>query len=298
MTDAEFEGIYPPVPTPYSEEGEVDGVKFENYLDFLSDNEIHGVFLLGTNGEGPLLDFDEKKKIIEIAVDHLPGDVKKIVGTACPGIREAIKIGKYAEKIGADALHAVTPYYYPTSGQGLMDFYTKISENVELPLFVYYIPSRTGNEMDLETFSKLIEISNVTGIKDSSKDLGWFQRAVEACSSKEKDFTFFAGTDAYSYFYLMLGADGAVSAVANVFPSLVVEMYEAFRNRDHERALDLQGKILEVRRELKRGPYMSGVKAALKARGMDLGGLRSPLQNMGREERREMESHLAKLDLL
>lgn len=293
-----FEGIYPPAITPVTEDEEVDVGGLKDFLDFLLDGGVHGIFLLGTNSEGPLLELKEKRKVTKTAVEHIDGRVPVIVGTACPGTREAIKMGKYAEEVGADAVHAVVPYYYPVSGEGLIKHYSKIAESIEIPLFIYHIPGLTGNELDIETLLELSEIPNIVGLKDSSKRLGWFNRAVSQVRGMRENFVFFAGSDAYIYPYLSLGAQGAVSAVANAFPELVVRMYEEYVRGNHEKVMYMQDKVLKVRRELKRGAYMSGVKAALKLRGMDFGGLRSPLSNMSGEEMEGLKEGLEKLDVL
>lgn len=291
-----FEGIYSPTITPYDSEGNVDLDRLRDYLDFLLENGINGLFMLGTNGEGPLLQLEEKRKIIETSVDHVDGEVPVVAGTACPSTREAVKMCKFAEKVGADAVHSVVPYFYPTSGKSLVRHYTRVAESTDLPVFVYHIPSRTGNLVDVDTLVELSELDNVVGLKDSSKNIGWFHECLTRIGGG--NFSFFAGSDAYIYPYLSLGADGAVSAVANAFPELVTKLYRRFEADELEAAAEIQNKVMKVRRELKRGPYMSGVKATLDLRGMDFGPLRSPLAAMRREEKAELEMSLEELDLI
>jgi len=262
-----FEGIFPPAITPFTKDEEINEEKLLEYLDFLIKHGIHGLFMLGTNGEGPLLTFEEKKRVIKIAVEHVNGKIPIIAGTGCVSTKETIELSKYAEKVGADAVHVVTPYYYPVSQQGLIKHYTKIAESIELPIIIYYIPDRTGVKIDVSTLIKLAEVPNIIGIKDSSKDVGWFYNAVMNVREKRPDFLFFGGSDALIYTHLTLGKE-------------------------------LQDKVLRIRQALKSGPYMAGVKGALKLRGMDFGELRSPLQSLSEEELKRLEDNLRKINIL
>jgi len=293
-----FEGIFPPAITPFTKDDEVNEEKLTEYLDFLIKGKVHGLFLLGTNGEGPLLTFEEKKKVIKTVVDHVNGRIPVIAGTGCISTKETVEISKYAEKVGADAVHVVTPYYFPVSQQGLIKHYSKIAESVELPILIYYIPDRTGVKIDVSTLAKLAEIDNIIGIKDSSKDVGWFYNTVMNVREERLDFLFFGGSDALIFTHLTLGANGVVSAVANVFPDIVVKLYEEFKVGNYKKAKELQDKVLRIRQVLKKGPYMAGVKGALKLRGMDFGELRSPLQSLSEEGLKRLEEDLKKINVL
>jgi len=293
-----LEGVFPPAITPFKEDDEVDVEKLTEYLDFLVKNRVHGIFLLGTNGEGPLLTHEEKKLLIKTAVEHVNGRIPIIVGTGCTSTKETVELSKYAEKVGADAIHVVTPYYYPVSEEGFIRHYNKITESVELPLIIYYIPERTGVKMSVSTLLKLAHNEKIIGIKDSSKSIEWFYEAINTVKRIREDFVFFGGSDALIYVHLVLGASGVVSAVANVFPEIVVELYEEFRRGNLQKAKQLQDKILAIRRSLKMGPYLGGVKAALKLRGMDFGDPRSPLVGYSNKELEELEKKLEEIGII
>lgn len=294
-----FEGIFPPGITPFTKDDEVDLAKLTEYLDFLIKGGIHGLFLLGTNGEGPLLTFEEKKEVIKTAVEHVNGRIPVIAGTGCTSTKETVELSKYAEKVGADGVHVVTPYYYSTTPNGIIKHYKKIAESVEVPVIIYHIPPRTGVKIDVGTLLKLAEVPNIVGVKDSSKDVIWFYNAITAVREKRSEFIFFSGSDALIYTHLGLGANGAVSAVANVFPEIVVELYEEFKKGNLTKAKEIQDKVLKIRTALQKGfPYMAGVKGALKLRGMDFGELRSPLESLDDEGLKELEKRLKELNLL
>ncbi len=293
-----FSGVFPPAIVPFKENEEIDEEKFQEYLDFLVKNKVHGIFLLGTNGESPLLTMEEKKKIIQIATEYVGNRVPIIAGTGCPGTKETIELSKFAEKCSVDAIHVVTPYYYPLSPTGILKHYAKISEAVSLPIIIYYIPDRTGNKLDMKTLSKLATIENIIGIKDSSKSVEWFYEAVNTIREIKEDFVFFGGSDALLFVHLMLGAKGVVSAVANAFPEIVVEFYEEFRKGNYAKAKEIQDKILKIRRALKMGPYLAGVKAALKIQGYDFGNPRSPLEPFSEMEMEKLKEELKKIGVI
>ena len=289
MAYLNFKGVFPPAITPFNSTGDVNESSLLDFLDFLVGKGVHGIFLLGTNGEAPLLSFEEKKKIMRVAVEHIGGKIPIIAGVGATNTRESIELAKFAERVGADAIHAITPYYYPVDSKGLLKHYEKIARNVELPLFIYYFPQRTGIKITKEDFIQLLKIENVVGMKDSSQDVAWFYEIVK---ETKKGFSFFCGSDTLIYTYFHLGAEGVVSMVSNVFPELVVQLFNKFQEGEYEEAKKLQDKIVEIRSAIEDGPYMSGVKAALKLRGIDAGEPRSPLRAFGKEEMDRLKRRL------
>ncbi|MFW6040437.1 MAG: 4-hydroxy-tetrahydrodipicolinate synthase [Thermoplasmatota archaeon] len=293
-----YEGIFPAVITPFNNKEEVDKSKMREFLDFVIEGGVHGIFLLGTNGEAPLLTKEEKMDLMEIAVEYVDGRVPIISGTDTNSTKEAIELGKHAENVGIDAIQAVVPYYFPASHHSLVNHYTKIAEKVDLPLFIYSFPARTGNEISIQTLSKLAEHPNIKGIKDSSGDVSWYYKAIEKIKKKRDDFIFFSGNDMLLYNYLSLGGGGGVSALANVFPELVVKVYEEFKSRNYQKAKKKQDIAMQARRAIDEGPYMAGVKGGLKVRGLDFGDLRSPLLALDKDERNHLEKKFKELDLI
>lgn len=293
-----YEGVFPAVITPFDKDEEVNKPKMREFLDFVIEGGVHGIFLLGTNGEGPMLTLEEKKVLMELAVDHIDGSVPIIAGTNTNSTKESIELGRYAEKVGIDAIQAVIPFYFPMSEESLLDHYNRIAESIDIPLLIYSFPARTGNEIKVKTLSKLTENPNIKGIKDSSGDVAWYYQAIENIKEKREDFIFFSGNDMLLYNYLSLGGDGGVSALANVFPGLVVKVYEEFKAGNLEKAKKFQDKAMKARKAIDKGPYMAGVKGGLKARGMDFGELRSPLQSLGQEGIERLKNKFKKLDLM
>ena len=289
-------GVVPPTVTAFAPDESLDLEGTAAHARFVVDGGAHAVFPLGTNGEFALLNGGERDRVVEAVVEEVGGEVPVIAGVGEPSTRETITRAEAAAEAGADGLVVVTPFYYPLDGTAAVEHYRRVAGATDLPVYVYHIPSKTGNALSLDTLAEVAAIDGVAGLKDSSKDVPWLGQAIDA----HPELTFMAGSDSLLFAGLEIGCTGLVSAVANAFPELVADLYGAYAAGDEERARDLQSHVFDVRDALKRGPYMAGVKTALSLRdvGFDVGGLRSPLRTMDEEDRAALEDDLRGLDLL
>lgn len=289
-------GIVPPTVTAFAEDESLDTAATAAHARFVVDRGVHGVFPLGTNGEFPLLSLAEREQVVEAVVDEVGGEVPVIAGIGAPGTRETVENAQRATTAGADGVVVVIPYYYPLAGEAIVEHYRRVAQAVDCPVYIYHIPGRTGNELSLETLRGLADIDGIAGLKDSSKDVPWLGQAIDA----HPELSYLMGSDSLLVPGFDIGCSGAVSAVANVFPDLVVSLYAAYDAGDRTRARTIQSRIYEVRRAIKRGPYLAGVKAALSMRdvGVDPGPLRGPLRGFTADDRATLEADLSNLDLL
>jgi 4-hydroxy-tetrahydrodipicolinate synthase/2-dehydro-3-deoxy-phosphogluconate/2-dehydro-3-deoxy-6-phosphogalactonate aldolase len=289
-------GVVPPTVTAFAPDGSLDPEGTAAHARFVVDGGAHAVFPLGTNGEFALLSAAERDRVVEAVVDEVGGEVPVIAGVGEPSTRETVARAEAAAEAGADGLVVVTPFYYPLDGTAAVEHYRRVAGATDLPVYVYHIPSKTGNALSLSTLSEVAAIGNVAGLKDSSKDVPWLGQAID----RHPELTFMAGSDSLLFAGLELGCTGLVSAVANAFPEPVVDLYEAYAAGEEERARELQSHVYDVRDALKRGPYMAGVKTALSLRDVDfdVGGLRAPLRTMSDDDRAALEDDLRSLDLL
>lgn len=290
----DLHGVVPPTITAFNEDESIDAATTAAHARFVVDRGAHGVFPLGTNGEFALLTPDERTQVIEAVATEINGEVPVIAGVGAPGTRETIENAEQAAAAGADGLVVVTPYYFPIDRTGAIEHYRRIVNNVSLPVYVYHIPSRTGNALTRETMSEIAALDGIAGIKDSSKDIPWLGQVIAATP----DVSFFAGSDSLLVPGLDLGCTGLVSAIANAFPEIVVELYEAYDEGDRERAQSLQQTLYAVRRAFKQGSYLAGVKSALSLRGFEAGALRRPLRRMNESDEAALEDELERLGVL
>lgn len=288
-------GVIPPTITAFDDSGAVDYEATAAHARFVVERGCHGVFVLGTNGEFPLLTPDERQNVVSVVTDAI-SSVPVVAGVGAPSTRETIDHAVRAEESGVDGIVVVTPYYYPLDDAAMVEHYQRVAKAVDLPLYVYHIPSRTGNALSLSALADIAAIDSVVGLKDSSKDVPWLGQALD----QHPALTFLAGSDSLLFASLELGCAGLVSAVGNVFPELVVDLYGAYDAGDEDRAREIQSTVYRVRDAFKQGPYMAGVKTALSLRDVDfeVGGLRRPLRTMDDNERKRLESELREMDLL
>jgi len=287
-------GVVPPTVTAFDETGAVDAAATAAHARFVVEGGADAVFPLGTNGEFAMLSGEERRRVVETVADAVA--VPVIAGVGHPSTRETVASAEHAERVGADGVVVVTPYYYPVDGQGAVAHYEAVVEAVDVPVYVYHIPSKAGTSLSLETIGRLADVDGVAGVKDSSKDVPWLTRAID----DNPNVTFLVGSDSLLVAGLSVGCSGLVSAVANVFPELVVDLYAAYDAGETRRAERLQSRVFDVRAALKRGPYMAGVKTALSLRdpGFDVGDLRAPLRTMTDDDRAALQADLEEFGLL
>jgi len=287
-------GLYPPTVTAFDGDGEVDGAATAAHARFVVEGGADGVFALGTNGEFALLSGPERRRVVEAVAGGV--DAPVIAGVGTPDTKTTVENAEHAESAGVDGVVVVTPYYYPVDGDGAVEHYRRVADAVDVPVYVYHIPSKTGNSLSLSTLDRLAGIDGVAGLKDSSKDVPWLGQAID----RNPELTFMAGSDSLLFAGLEIGCAGMVSAVGNVFPELVADLYAAYDAGEEARARDLQSRVFEVRSALKRGPYMAGVKTALSLRepGFEVGDLRAPLRTMDGQQRAALEADLTDLGVL
>ncbi|RXK51942.1 dihydrodipicolinate synthase family protein [Halorientalis pallida] len=288
-------GVVPPIVTAFDADESVDLDATAAHARFVVEAGCHGVFPLGTNGEFPLLTPAERRQVVETVVDEIES-VPVVPGVGTPSTRRTVANAEHAVDAGADGVIVVTPYYYPLSDEAAVDHYRRVAAAVDVPVYVYHIPSRTGNELSLAALDSIAAIDGIAGLKDSSKDVPWLAQAID----RHPELSFLAGSDSLLFPGLEVGCSGLVSAVANAFPELVVDLYEAYADGDEARARELQSHVYDVRDVMKRGPYMAGVKTALSLRDLDfdVGPLRRPLRRMDEDDRAALRRDLEDLGLL
>jgi 4-hydroxy-tetrahydrodipicolinate synthase/2-dehydro-3-deoxy-phosphogluconate/2-dehydro-3-deoxy-6-phosphogalactonate aldolase len=289
-----LEGVIPPTITAFDAEESVDYETTAAHARFVVDRGVDAVFPLGTNGEFALLTDEERAGVIESVVEEVGGDVPVIAGVGAPSTYRTVENARRAAEVGADGVVVVTPYYYPLDGEGAVSHYRRVAETVDVPVYIYHIPGRTGNALALDTLAGIASIEGVAGLKDSSKDVPWLGQAIAA----NPELTFLAGSDSLQFVGRALGCTGGVSAVANAVPEIVVELHDAYNAGERDRARTIQEELYEIRGAFKSGSYMAGVKSALSLRGFDAGPLREPLRRMSEGEERDLETRLQDLDVL
>jgi 4-hydroxy-tetrahydrodipicolinate synthase len=289
-------GIIPPVATPMLQNEDLDLPRLRWFLDSLLEQGVHGLFVLGTNGEFYALDEREKQEVVATTVAHVGGRVPVLVGTGAETTREAVRLTHMAEREGADGVSVITPYYISPTQEEIASHYRAVALSTSLAVILYNNPAMAGGvSIRPDTVARLAELPNVLAIKDSSGDL---QNTNDYVRLTPERFAVLQGRDTIIYPSLACGARGAVPASANVAPALCVAVYEAFRAGDHARAREAQRALDPIRLSLQHGTAPCGVKTALALLGKSIGPCRSPVTPPARERQKQMQAALVQAGLL
>lgn len=270
-----FKGSIPALLTPFTETGAVDEKAFASHVEWVISEGSHGVVPVGTTGESPTLSHAEHKRVVEICIEVAAKRVPVIAGAGSNNTREAIELAQHAEKVGADALLVVTPYYNKPTQKGLIAHFSAIAEAVSLPIVIYNIPGRSVVDMSPETMGALAHAhKNIVGVKDAT---GKIERVSEQRATCGKDFIQLSGEDATALGFNAHGGVGCISVTANVAPRLCAEFQEATLAGDFARALAYQDKLMPLHKAVFMEPGVCGAKYGLSKLGRMSRTVRSPL---------------------
>ncbi len=291
----EVKGIIVAMVTPLKNDESLDEEGLRELINYLIEGGVHGIFCCGSQGEIYSLTDEERRRVIDITVDEVNGRVPVYAGTGEITTEKVIQLTRYAKDAGADAASIVTPYFIKPSSEELYMHYKRIAEAVDIPIILYNNPDRTGVNLDARTVSRLAEIDNIIGIKDSSGDL---TLTAEYIRLTPEDFAVIAGRDSLILATLLYGGKAAIAATANVAPKLVVEIYESFIKGDIKRAREAQFKLLPLRTAFSLGTFPVVVKEAMRMIGKPAGPAKSPVGSMSEENRKKLRTVLENLGLI
>lgn len=271
-----FKGSGVALVTPF-ENNKVNYHELERLIEWHIANQTDALIVCGTTGESSTLSELEKKAIISFTVEKTKGRLPVIAGTGCNDTADTIARSQLAEKLGADGLLIVTPYYNKCTQKGLIAHYTAIADAVNIPIILYNVPGRTGVNITPETAMKLAEHKNIVGIKEASGDLSQVAKIASLCP---KSFAIYSGNDDQIIPTLSLGGVGVISVLANIMPEETHDMVQYYLDGHHQMALDLQLKLLGLINSLFIEVNPIPVKTAMQLMGMPVGDLRLPLSEM------------------
>ena len=267
-----FRGIIPPMITPLRPDFSLDIARTERLIKHLIDGGVHGIFILGTTGEFAGLSSAVKSDLIQITCQQVKGRVPILVGVTDCSFTESVDLAAIAHKYGAEAVVAAPPFYMNIGQAELIHYYQKLADDVELPLFLYDMPSHVKISIEVETAVKLSKHPNIIGIKDSSGKIENFQALCEAFK-QQPEFKIFVGPEEFLAETLKIGGDGGVTGGANLFPKLYVALYEAFEKKEYDAVKKFQETILFLCSNLYQNgtyqsSYLKGLKAAMSFEGL------------------------------
>ncbi|SDA37517.1 4-hydroxy-tetrahydrodipicolinate synthase [Methanobrevibacter millerae] len=280
-----FEGTYVAMVTPFTEDLKIDEEGFRSNINYLIDNGVSGLVGAGTTGESATMDHDEHRRVIEILVDEVDGRVQTVAGTGSNATSEALDLTQFACDAGADAALVITPYYNKPQQHALVKHFETISDNVDIPIIAYNVPSRTGINIDVDTVVELAKLDNVEAIKEASGSVDKVSDIYRALSLEglEDEFNILSGEDSLTLPIMAVGGTGVISASANIDVKRMVLMVDSILNDDYERALELHYEMLDFIRACFVESNPVPVKTGMNLMGLPSGPLRQPLAPLKEE---------------
>ena len=291
-----FTGVASAIVTPMNADGSVNFDSFGKLIDFQIENGIDAIVVCGTTGEASTLTHEEHLDTIRYCVERVNKRVPVIAGTGSNCTETAIYLSKEAEKIGADGLLVVTPYYNKATQKGLIQHFTKIANSVNIPIVLYNIPGRTGCKMAPETIATLYkDVENIVAVKEASADFSAIAKLAKLTDGK---MDIYSGNDDQVLPILSLGGKGVISVLGNVAPQETHDMVAKFLEGDSKAALDLQLKYLPLIDALFCEVNPIPVKKALNLMGFNVGSLRLPLTEMEDVNAAKLEKEMKAVGLI
>lgn len=219
-----FEGVGVALATPFTN-NEVDYNALEKHVDFLLDNGVKAIIVNGTTAESPTLTEEEKEQVLESVIKQVNHRVTIIAGTGTNNTAKSIQASQRAKALGADAIMLITPYYNKTNQRGLVKHFETIANEVELPVVLYNVPSRTNMTIEPETVETLSHNQYIVAIKDATNDFEYYEDVKSRINQEE--FALYSGNDDNVVEFYQRGGNGVISVITNAIPKEFQALYDA-----------------------------------------------------------------------
>lgn len=287
-----FKGVGTALITPFTKDLKVDYDSWRKIIRYQLDGGVDAVIVLGTTGESPVIEEDERNKLVEIAVEVINGKIPVIVGTGSNSTNHVILLNKEAEKIGADGLLIVNPYYNKGTQESLIEHYRYIADKTSLPIILYNVPSRTSMNVLPETIIKIHEKSpNMIAVKEASGNISQISHLI---SIKPESLSVLSGNDDQTLPIMSLGGNGIVSVFSNSFPAELKKLTDALLQNRIDEARKLNNKFLKMMELLFIETSPAPIKYVMSRLGLCENVLRLPLAPLTQKGIESIEKGLEK----
>lgn len=287
--------------TPLVARDTLDVAGLERLVEHIIAGGVQGLFILGTSGEGPGLSYRLRREVIQRTCRQVRGRLPILVGITDTAFTEAIAMAQCAADAGAQAVVTAGPYYLPAAQPELVDYVERLVRELPLPLFIYNMPQLTKVHFEPETLRQLTHLEKIAGLKDSSANLNYFDQLV-ALKRERPDWSVLVGPEHLLMETVQRGGDGGVNGGANFYPRLFVELYQAVKSGDAQRAEELQKKLLQLGQIYSVGKHASavvkGMKCACSLLGLCEDRMAEPFDRFNEPEREKVRAVLRSLNLL
>ena len=296
-----YRGIITPMVTPLIDEETIDTNGLTRLVNHLIEGGVHGIFALGTTGEGSSLSYRLKHELIERTCDMVHNRVPVLVCITDSSPSESISLARFSENNRVAAVVAAPPFYFGLNQQELVRYYQKLADQLPLPLFLYNIPAQTKIMIETSTVQMLASHPNIIGIKDSSGNAPHFNTLLHLLQEQRETFSVFAGPDEMLSTAVLMGGHGGVNSGSNLHPKLFVELYHASVTGDLKRVLTLQKKVMQLSAGIYQlgdtgASFLKGLKSAMSVAGLCDDFMLSPLLPFESDKKSAIKTYLERSD--
>jgi 4-hydroxy-tetrahydrodipicolinate synthase len=284
MNKTIFKGTCTAAITPFTQDG-IDYDALGKQIEYQIENQIDAITILGTTGEAPTISDAEYEKIAKFSYDKIAGRVKFILGSGSNCTKKAIEKSQLAQKIGADGLLVVTPYYNKCTQKGLVKYYNDICDNIDIPVLCYNVPARTGVNILPQTMAEIAEHKNIGGIKEAC---GNMEQICETARLIRNKTALYSGDDNLNLAMLSIGSMGLISVASNVVPKEVGDVAKLYFAGKNQEAIALQESLLSLIDIMFCEVNPIPVKKAIELLGLGSGIVRAPLTELEPEHTAQM----------
>jgi 4-hydroxy-tetrahydrodipicolinate synthase len=288
-------GIICALATPFNKDETVDFNALRRLLDFQIEKGVHGLFPLGTTGEGVLLNLDERMAVAEVVVEHVGDRAPVLIHCGAPDTKTAADLARHAAGMGVAGVATVAPYYFAYDADDLYRHFVTVAEaSPDVANYLYENPERVGYSLGVSVVRRLVnEVPNIKGVKDTGDSIGRIQAYLAQPGTRPQ---IYVGNNMTILPALVIGARGAVSALANAVPELVVRLFEAFVEGNVAEARALQVSLARIHLACGGLSYVGAVKHLMERRGLPAGATRAPQPAMNPEQVKLIDERLEAWD--
>ncbi len=288
-----FKGSFVAIVTPFHEDGSVNFEKFAELLEWHVQSGTDGVVVLGTTGESSTMTHEEDEAVVRCAVETVAGRIPVIAGAGSNCTETSLEKSLAYEKLGADGLLLITPYYNKANAKGMVRHFTTVADAVNIPIILYNVPGRTGCNLPVSCVAELSKHQNIVALKEASGNISYVAEVARYISD---DFQILSGNDDMIVPVMSLGGSGVISVFANIAPKVCHDICAAFESGNVMRARELQLRYLDLINALFVEVNPIPVKEALNLMGKGVGPFRLPLCEMDDANREKLKAALRVLE--
>lgn len=290
-----FSGSITALFTPFRD-GEVDEKAFARFVDWQIVEGSNGLVPMGTTGESPTLTHDEHRRVVEICVEVAANRVPVIAGAGSNSTVEAVALAQFGQKVGANGVLCVTPYYNKPNQEGLFQHFSTIAKSIDIPMILYNIPGRSVVDIEVDTMARLHEACpNIIGVKDATANMARVSLQREKLGD---DFVQLSGEDITALGFNAHGGQGCISVTSNIAPALCASFQAACLAGDFKKALAIQDKLAPLHKALFIEPNPTGVKYVAKKLGLCEDDVRLPLVPVASETAKILDAAVTHAGLI